>query len=492
MSLVVPRSVTVVDGARSRSAPLAEFRSDRAYVLLGDPGAGKTEAFKTERAADPGSVCVRARHFISRSLGRHPEWKAKTLFIDGLDEVRAGRPDARRPMDRILERLERLGSPNFRLSCRAADWLGRNDLQEIVSTAGYRNVRVLHLEPLRDEDILRILADLEVPEPDDFLNEARERDLDGLLGNPHSLGLLVKAMGHDEWPRDRRTTFQMACRTLARERNSQHHAGHRSAPLSLERIMAAAGHLSALLLLSDKEQVSIDPWEDPDSLCLEDVSDGDRPALLRALKSNLFSGRPDSSFVPPHRQLAEFLGARFPACPHRFRSPGEPGSCAHDRRRWCGRDGIARTVRVAGGLRQAVPTRPHREGPRWNRAVRDVQGFRSDEVENLLRAFADRADEIKAWSWPSLALASLIGDHTVQVLARLLSDEDRTEGTAGRCRSAASRTGSSAGDPALPRPVGGCDPRRDLAALGATVGATRADPPLQESRRPDSVPDGTA
>ena len=99
-----------------------------------------------------------ARRFISRSLDRHPEWKAETLFIDGLDEVRAGRPDARRPMDLILERLEHLGSPNFRISCRAADWLGRNDLQEIVSTAGYGDVRILHLEPLRHEDILRILV----------------------------------------------------------------------------------------------------------------------------------------------------------------------------------------------------------------------------------------------------------------------------------------------------------------------------------------------
>ena len=173
MSLIVPRSVTVgrerrdagpgVAGNSSRSAPLAEFRSERAYVLLGDPGAGKTEAFRTESRAVPGSIRVPARRFISRSLDRHPEWRAKTLFIDGLDEVRAGRPDARRPMDLILERLEDLGSPNFRLSCRAADWLGRNDLQEIVSTAGYGDVRVLHLEPLRGEDILRILADLGVP-----------------------------------------------------------------------------------------------------------------------------------------------------------------------------------------------------------------------------------------------------------------------------------------------------------------------------------------
>ena len=429
MSLVVPRSVTVVDGGQSRSAPLTEFRSDRAYVLLGDPGAGKTEAFKSERDAHPDSELVTARHFISRSLDRHPECNAETLFIDGLDEVRAGRPDARRPMDRILTRLAHLGSPNFRLSCRAADWLGRNDLEEIVSTAGYENVRVLHLEPLRDEDIQSILADLGVPEPDRFLAQASERSLDGLLGNPHSLELLVKAVGHDEWPRDRRTTFEMACRTLARERNDQDNAVHRSAPLlSLDRIMAAAGHLSALLLLSDKEQVSIDPSENPDNLCLEDVPDGDQPALLRALKSNLFSGRPDGSFVPPHRQLAEFLGARFL---HTRIDSGVPANRVLAL--MTGEDGVVVTELRGLSAWLAACDRPSRlalieTDPVGIALYGDVGGFRSEELENLLRAFAERADEIKAWSWPSLALASLIGDHTVQVLARLLSDEDRTDG----------------------------------------------------------------
>ena len=442
MSLIVPRSVTVVpnrrdappgaDDGRSRSAPLAEFRSERAYVLLGDPGAGKTEAFGTESRAVPGSIRAPARRFIYRSLDRHPEWHAETLFIDGLDEVRAGRPDVRRPMDLILERLERLGSPNFRLSCRAADWLGRNDLQEIVSTAGYADVRVLHLEPLRDEDILRILADLGVPDPHGFLDEARDRGLEGLLGNPHSLGLLVKAVGDDEWPRDRRTTFENACRALARERNDQHRAVQRSGPLlSLDRIMAAAGHLSALLLLSDKEYVSIDSSEDPDVLCLEDVSGGDQPALQRALKSNLFSVNPDGGFVPPHRQVAEFLGARFL---HTRIDSGVPGSRVLAL--MTGEDGVVVTELRGLSAWLAAFDRASRRSlirtdPVGIALYGDVQGFRSDEKERLLRAFAERADDIKAWSWPAVALASLIDSHTLRLLEGYLGDEDRGDGRQG-------------------------------------------------------------
>ena len=442
MRLIVPRSVTVVResrdagpgvaGNRSRSAPLAEFRSERAYVLLGDPGAGKTEAFGTESRAVPGSIRVPARRFISRSLDVHPEWRADTLFIDGLDEVRAGRADARRPMDLILERLERLGSPNFRLSCRAADWLGRNDLQEIVSTAGYGNVRVLHLEPLRGEDILGILDDLGVPDPRGFMREAGERGLEGLLGNPHSLGLLVKAVGGDEWPRDRRATFESACRALARERNDEHRAVQRSPPLlSLDRIMAAAGHLSALLLLSDKEHVSIDPSDDPDSLCLEDIPEGDQPALLRALRSNLFIVDPDGGFVPPHRQLSEFLAARFLAA--RIDS-GVPAS--RILALMTGEDGVVVTELRGLSAWLAAFDRSSRRSlirtdPVGIALYGDVQGFRSDEKKSLLRAFAERADEIKAWSWPPVALASLIDSHTVGLLDGYLGDEDRGDGRQG-------------------------------------------------------------
>ena len=429
MSLMVPRSVTVVDDGRSRSASLAEFRSERAYVLLGDPGAGKTEAFRMESRAVPGSSLVPARRFISRSLDRHPEWKAETLFIDGLDEVRAGRPDARRPMDLILERLEHLGSPNFRISCRAADWLGRNDLQEIVSTAGYGDVRILHLEPLRHEDILRILADLGVPDPRGFLGEASERGLEGLLGNPHSLGLLVKAVAADEWPRDRRTTFELACRALARERNDQHRAVQRSAPLlSLDRIMAAVGHLSALLLLSDKGHVSIDPSDDPDSLCLEDIADGDQPALLRALKSNLFSVRADGGFTPPHRQLSEFLGAHFL---HARIDSGVPASRVLAL--MTGEDGVVVTELRGLSAWLAAFDRSSRRSlirtdPVGTALYGDVHRFRSAELEVLVRAFSERADEIKAWSWPPVALASLIDSHTVQLLDGYLADEDRGDG----------------------------------------------------------------
>ena len=58
----------------------------QAYVLLGEPGAGKTTAFHEEARA-AGCEAIPARDFIAID---RPEWRGWTLFIDGLDEMRAG------------------------------------------------------------------------------------------------------------------------------------------------------------------------------------------------------------------------------------------------------------------------------------------------------------------------------------------------------------------------------------------------------------------
>lgn len=427
MSLIVSRTVTVVGKKRSRCAPLTDFRSRRAYVLLGDPGAGKTKAFETECRQHADGEFITARRFIRKSPDRMSEWEKKTLFIDGLDEVRAGSSDPRRQLDRILERLEPLGRPEFRLSCRAADWLGRNDLREIVAEAGYEDVRVLYLEPLTSEDIHKILVDLGEPDVTGFLAKARDRGLEGLLDNPHLLGLLVEATREGEWPEDRRGILALACRKLAREWNDQHRATQRGAlDMSAERIISAAEQLSALILLSDRDHVSLDPLDDSDCFGPDDITGADAPALVRAVKSNLFEGRGDGRFAPVHQQVSEFLAARFLHC--RIES-GLPAS-----RVWAlmtGHDGIVVTKLrgLAAWLAALDPA------SRWAivetdpvgvALYGDVSGFRRDEMERLLRAFAERADEIRPWNWPAPALDSLINEHSVALLTRYLEDDDRS------------------------------------------------------------------
>ena len=427
--LIVPRTVTVVGGEQSRSASLSDFRSERAYVLLGDPGAGKTEAFGAECEEYVDGKVVTARRFIRRGVDRLSEWEGKTLFIDGLDEVRAGSGDPRRSLDQILERLERLGSPGFRLSCRAVDWLGRNDLLGIVSEGGYADLRVLHLEPLTGADITRILVDLGVTDVADFLDEARDQGLEGLLDNPQLLGLLAVATRDGQWPENRGGTLALACQKLAQEWNDEHRAAHRNAPpLSTDRIISAAGHLSALSLLSGRDLVSLDSSDDCDHVRPEDIPDGDQPALMRAVKSNLFESHPDGGFVSPHRQLSEFLAAGF------LRDRIEAGVPA---RRvmalMTGDDGVVVTELRGLSAWLATFDRASRlalveSDPVGVALYGDVSSFRGDEIEHLLCSLAERADEVQPWEWPTVALTSLINEHSVAVLTRYLKEEDRTEG----------------------------------------------------------------
>ena len=141
---VVSRTCTVVDEREPQrdgggQSPLADYAETAAYVLIAEPGAGKTTALKTE-AAKQGAVCVTVRNFLRFDK---PEWRDATLFLDGLDESRAGPGDKRRPLDGIVTKLDRLGCPPFRLSCRWGDWLAANDkkvLREVNEGCRHRSI----------------------------------------------------------------------------------------------------------------------------------------------------------------------------------------------------------------------------------------------------------------------------------------------------------------------------------------------------------------
>lgn len=90
--MLVPRHVRAVSDSGSTALEnqpqdLAAFRNLGAWVLLGEPGAGKTEALRAEASATGGE-------FTSVGAFVHGDppagWRGKTLYLDGLDEVRAG------------------------------------------------------------------------------------------------------------------------------------------------------------------------------------------------------------------------------------------------------------------------------------------------------------------------------------------------------------------------------------------------------------------
>ena len=341
----VPRSVRVVSppdidtGLEGQNLPLVDFRNDRSYVLLGEPGHGKTVAF-TEEAKQPGCIFVTARQFVRRDPKHHPQWTGQTLFIDGLDEIRAGAGDPRTPLDEIIARLDLLGNPPFRVSCRVGSWFEPGDARELASFSGIgefsgtEGPRVLELNPLSTDDVRRILrhrrddSDEGKPDADQFIWEAFEHGLDAFLWNPQLLGVLLSAVETAGWPDSPRAAFENACRELAKERNTEHRDALRGGVQPpLDKTMSAAGRLSALLLLTGKEGWTTTDKDDPDVLSLrdveEDIEEGDPETLRCALASGLFSGTADSR-TPVHRLVAEYLGASH--LDGRIRAPHGPGA----------------------------------------------------------------------------------------------------------------------------------------------------------------------
>ena len=291
---------------------LADYRTEPAYVLLGDPGLGKTTAFQTESEA----LGDDARFISARDLLLHDELPdrllGKTLFIDGLDEVRAGRRDARIPLDGIRRLLLGANRPRFRISCREADWLGDNDLQRLGYAVPNSAVKLLRLEPLEMEAILEILrCNFGVGRPEDFVANARQAGLEGLLGNPQALELLVRAVHQGKrWSSSRPEVFELACKQMADERNPEHQIASPGRP-SRQSLIDCAGRLCALLLISDKAGCSLDANERREGFSPPDLCGVEDPECLgAAVSSKLFRAAADRCFRPVHRQIAEFLGAK--------------------------------------------------------------------------------------------------------------------------------------------------------------------------------------
>ena len=311
MSIIVPRTCTKIlskDANQHReeeSRSLEAFRDTPVYVLLGDPGAGKTTAFEAECEALGDNAYFRvitADEFLTYDVSDlPPEWREKTLFIDGLDEVRAG-SQGESAFREIRKLLRALGKPRFRLSCRQADWLGTNDQERLESVSLDSKVKVLRLDPLTDSDVEKILnARADIPDAHAFITIAKEKGVDGLLANPLSLDMLAKAVaGGRSWPESRKETFEMACREIV----DGHHEGRKE-------LLDAAGRLCAVQLISGVAGYTLRGQADEKYPALDQCDSGSLEMLHYARATKLFKGVSDNRFSPFHRHIAEFLGARY-------------------------------------------------------------------------------------------------------------------------------------------------------------------------------------
>ena len=165
----------------------------------------------------------------------------KTLFLDGLDELRAGEVDGQRPFDGILEKLDELEIPKFRLSCRNANWFGEKDRVNPGTVTPDGLISVLHINSLLDENVIDILKSCpKGSNPEQFVPKFQRNGVDSLLKNTQSLAMLAKANESVCWTTTRKELLSSACQNLLKEHNQQHKLGL-PIHLSSEEILKLAG-----------------------------------------------------------------------------------------------------------------------------------------------------------------------------------------------------------------------------------------------------------
>ncbi len=321
---LIPRTCTEVvtderaSAAFAESQPLSAYRDVPAYVLLGEPGAGKTIEFEQEcRALGDSAEKIFASTFSVADIASRPEWRNKVLFIDGLDETRVSGGVGTNTLYEIQARLVALGRPRFRISCRAADWFGSVDRRPLTEASPDDEVTTLCLNALDRSAVRRYLkARSPNEDPVAFIPEAESLGLGSMLDNPLTLKLLLKTIENGGWPSTRKDAFERSCRVLAQELNEEHPRAAFVHPP--EQTLDAAGRLCAIQLLSGKDGYSLTRTDSdagfiPAAEVAADIVAASQRSDLElrdVFATSLFVPSGERRRQPQHRQIAEYLAAK--------------------------------------------------------------------------------------------------------------------------------------------------------------------------------------
>lgn len=299
--------------------PIEDFFAAHVVVVLGDPGQGKTEAFKQAAQDEADAVFVPLRQFLHRHVER---WRGKVLYLDGLDEQRA-KLKGRDVLGEIVERLDQLDCPKVRLSCRTPDWHGGSDVSILSDLAPNGTVCQLMLLPIARGGIRAIVQDAGL-DADSFLEEAEQRDIAPLFGNPQLLALFIETVGGGRgWPDTRKELMETAIARMMEEANDDHERATIEQLTGGARLAEAADRMAALILLSGQEGVALGPAGREEGFVDLSAIVGEWADAMRvAGQRRVFHADAPEQASPRHRTLGEFMAARHLA--HLVQNGGLP------------------------------------------------------------------------------------------------------------------------------------------------------------------------
>lgn len=288
---------------------IAENKVNNSFVLLGEPGMGKTRALNSF-AEKVGGEYITANNFLIESATTiNPE-----IFycIDALDEARLNSNEG--VLSAIFKIIRSSNLKYFGISCRIAEWTSsdKSALDYVTS----QNFKELELLPLNESQQNQLLLTQNIHQPEQFLEQARQFGFKEMLGNPQSLEVLAYAFNRNQqrFPKNRKDAYKLACVSLLKEHNPIHRETKKIS--NTEKLLDIAGCLCSLLLLSNKNiilDLSKDQLAD-NVMELDEVvdlmpKDFSKEELIEVYKSKLF--KKDAGYQPIHRSISEYLAARF-------------------------------------------------------------------------------------------------------------------------------------------------------------------------------------
>lgn len=309
---MIGRRVRVIEsGGKSgpdEARPFSDFSAAPNLVLLGDPGAGKTYAFR-DAATATGGEYLTARSFLNIPASK----LGSTLFIDALDEQRTGSSD-NSVVDQVVQKLFACDAQRVRVSCRSQDWLGDTDLaifNDYFDRSG--GATVLALEPIDEAEQIAILRANNANEAEarQFLGEAVERGLAAFTRNPRKMVMLYRVVREGAWPTSLTDLFDRATRLQLSEENAAHAraVGGHFAP---DELRPTAGGICAARLISDIEGLSLStPSASDTAPCYRTLQHLDLERVLAVLKRPLFVAIGSERVDYDHRTSAEYLAAAW-------------------------------------------------------------------------------------------------------------------------------------------------------------------------------------
>jgi hypothetical protein len=276
----------------------------RVVVVVAEPGGGKT-AFAKALRDSCGAQYFTASGFALLDSTTSEMANEDLVIVDGLDEIAGKRWGE--GVDRVLQRLREVKCPRVLITCRAAEWEGARNKSLIKDLFGEEPVQI-RFAPFSFEELVSLVETFEPGiSARHFLGEAKNRDLEEMLGNPESLRLLLSTVQGGTWPRTRTDLFELATQNLTQETNERRKT---SDLIDRSRLIEAAGEIFASILLSGHNGVDLVETI-PGFQRLGDFGGEGSESRRAVLNTRLFRSDGETRLAPAHRMIAEYLGARW-------------------------------------------------------------------------------------------------------------------------------------------------------------------------------------